>query len=456
MDYKKAADSIVSLVGGEANIQDATNCMTRLRFMLKDNNLINMEQLKKTDGVIGAQIKSGQLQIIIGPEVKSIFEALPKGVREKEEASARPVDENIFNRMLSTFAGFFYPLIIVLGGAGIIKGFLALAANMGWIGMESDVYTVLTIISDGAFTFMPFFLAVTVAERIKVNKYLSLALAGMLLAPQLLAGAAEGAASLSFFGLPIPQFSYTSSVIPIILGVILLKYVFGFFSKYIPKSLELLVTSALSLIIAGVIMLVVLAPLGMYIGNYLSAFFVWFYDVAGPFASAILAGVFPFLVITGMAYAFFPVVFANMGALGYDFIQLPIMIFANVNMGIAALAVAIKTKDKKLRSLAAGSGLTAILGITEPAMYAVNLRYKRPFFCVLAGNVVAGALSGILGVKMFGVAGGGILAFPAFSGVDFPSNLMNATICLVVGAITTFVLTYLFTPRAILAEERGQ
>lgn len=450
MNYKEIADKILSCVGGEENVIDAANCMTRLRFTLKDNNLIKMDEINAVDGIVGVQIKSGQLQVIIGPEVGEVFKELPESVRAKEVQVDVKAEGNIFSRAISTFSAFFFPLVIVMGGAGIVKALVSIAVNFQWLSVESDVYAVFNIISDGVFYFLPFFLAYTVAKRIKTNEVLALALAAMLMYPTLINGAAAGGGALSFFGLPIPMFSYSSSVVPIILGVFALKYVFLFFSKFIPKSLELIVTSALSLVVVGILMLIVLAPLGTYIGTYVTSFFTWLFDVAGPLASMLLCAVFPLLVITGMAYSFFPVVFLNMATYGYDFINLPIMIFANINQGIAALAVALKTKNMKLRSLGVSSGVTAILGITEPAMYSVNLRYKRPFYCIIAGNALAGLLSGIFKVKMFAVAGSGALAIPAFSSVEYPQNFMYAMISLFAGMILTFVLTWIFTPKDML------
>ena len=455
MSYTILAKTILELAGGIENINDATHCMTRLRFSLVNDEKAKIDEIKKIDGVIGAQFKSKELQVIIGPHVTDVYKEFPDSIKEKEETEtdSEKKDGNIFSRALSTFAGFFYPLIIALGGAGIVKGILALVVNMGWLSDTADAYTILNLIADGIFYFMPFFLAISVAERIKTNKYMALCLAGMLMAPTLINGSAEAGTSLSFFGLPVPLVSYASSIIPIILGVILLKYVFDFLGKFIPKSLEVIVTSALTLLIVGVLLLVVLAPLGHYAGNLLSSFFLWLYDVAGPVASTLMGVVFPFLIITGMAYSFFPLTFANLGALGYDFIIWPIMIFANVNQGAASLAVGLKTKNKKIRSLATSSGVTAILGITEPAMYSINLRYKRPFYCVIVGNALAGLLCGLLQVKMFAYAGGGIFAVPAFGSIDYAANFRNAIICLVAGAALTFVLTYIITPNKLLNEE---
>lgn len=448
MDNKVLAEIILKAVGGTDNVKGLAHCMTRLRFTLIDNSLVNQDDLKKTEGIAGVQIKAGQLQVIIGPHVDKVYAEFPI-FEEAEESKEEPKSGKI-GMLINTFSSFFIPVAIGIGGAGLIKGLLALTATMGWIGVESDVYTVLNLISDGVFYFLPFLLAVSVAKKIGVNEYLSLALATMLMSPTLIEGAATGVESLSFFGIPIPMISYSSSVLPIILGVIALKYVFNFLSKFIPKSMELIITSALSLLIVGILMLSVLAPLGTYVGNYVTIFFVWLFEVAGPFAGMLMCGVFPLLVITGMAYSAFPVVFSNFETLGYDFVFMPFMIYANINQGVASLAVGLRTRNSKVRSLALSSGVTAILGITEPAMYSVNLRFKRPFYCIIVGNAVAGLASALLGVKMFGMAGGGITAVPAFSSVDYAGNMGKALISLGLGIVVTFILTFIFTPKEML------
>lgn len=451
MDYKATANEILELVGGAENVNELTHCITRLRFILVKKELAEIEKLEAVNGVLGAQFKSGQLQVIIGPDVDRVFNEFPKslmiGENKKEEK-----EENLFNRTISTFSGFFYPLVMAMGGAGIIKGFLALAVNYSWVSQTSDVYVVLNLLSDCLFYFLPFFLAVSVAQKLKVNVYMALTMAAMLMYPTLINGAAEKADALRFFGLTIPQYSYASTVIPIILSVICLKYVFQFLSKFIPKSLEMVATSALTLIITGIITLVILAPMGIYIGNYVSSFFSWLYRVAGPLASIVTAATFPLTIITGMAYSFMPITFMNLATQGFDFFRLPYMVLSNINQSAATLAVALKTGDARVRATALSAGFTALLGITEPAMYSVNLRYKRPFYFAMAGNALGGLLGGLFNLKMFGAAGGGIFAIPAYGSIDYPNNFLHAMICMAAGVALTFTLTFVFTPKSSLTE----
>ena len=246
MNPKDLAAKIIPLIGGEDNINDVSNCMTRLRFRLADNSNADLDGIKALEGIVAVQVKNGQLQIIIGPEVSDVFAALPDSIKEKQVAAKAEDDEtNKFSKLSSTFSGFFYPLVPAISGAGIIKCLVAFAVQFGWMNAAGDVYAILNIISDGVFYFFPFFLAVSVAERLKVNKFMSLALAALLLYPTIVNGSAAGTQSLIFLGLPVPMISYTTSVIPIILSVICLKYVWMLFSKFVPKSLELIITTGL-------------------------------------------------------------------------------------------------------------------------------------------------------------------------------------------------------------------
>jgi PTS system beta-glucosides-specific IIC component len=352
------------------------------------------------------------------------------------------------------FNGFFFPIVLALAGAGTIKGILAILTSTNAMTAEDSAYKVINMLGDGIFYFLPFFLAVSVAEKIKANKYLALILASGLMYPTMIEGAAAiqdgGDTGLSLFGLPIPFVAYSTSVVPIILSVILLKYVYNFLDKYIPKALEYIVTSVLSILITGIIMYVALAPLGNYLGAALAEFSVWFFSVAGPIAPMLLAGLFPLLVMTGMTFALIPIILTNLTVLGYDTFVLPYMVICNVNMGVAALAVALKTKQPKIHTLGIGTGITAILGITEPAMYGVALAYKRPFVAVMIANAIGGFWCGIFQVKMYALLGSGINTAVGYLAPDSMDNFYFGISGIAIGAVASFVLTWILTPRSVL------
>lgn len=455
MDYKKMAEEIVEKLGGESNIINAAHCVTRLRINLRNKDMVNLDNLKRINGVVGTQYKNEQLQIIIGPQVTEVFKALPTSIEKESAMVADDKDKgSIIDRAISTFSAFFFPISMVLGGAGLIKGILSLLVNYAGLAETAETYVVFNMIADGLFYFLPFFLAVTIAKKLNVNTYMAMAMAALLMYPTLIEGAASGTEPLRLFGMiSVPQISYATSVIPIIFSVITMKYVFNFLDRIIPKSLQLIVTSALALVVTGILTVTIYGPLGTYAGNVLSNVISSFYTVAGPLASTLMGFLMVFLTITGMGYSFYPVVFFNLATFGFDFLMIPIIVFTNINQGVASLAVGLKTRSGKIRALALSTGLTAIMGITEPAMYSINLRFKKPFYCTVIANTVVGLLAGLFKVKTFALAGGGITGIAGFPSVEYPQNFLCAMICLLAGVVLTFVLTYIFTPADILVDE---
>ncbi|MDR2538258.1 MAG: PTS transporter subunit EIIC [Bifidobacteriaceae bacterium] len=470
MDFKKAASEILEYTGGESNVKEAVNCMTRLRMEVVDLEKVDLSKLELIDGVITAQIRNGQVQVIIGPDVYEVLKEFPDSISQSiegvTEISEDEVQESTSDSTgkfkpvdfaIRTFSGFFFPVILALGGAGTLKGILAICTSAGWVTPENPTYEVLNTLGDSVFYFLPMFLAVTAAERLRTNKFLALILAGALMYPTIINGAAQvaegGPSALDIFGIPVPLLSYSSSVFPIILSVISLKFVYDFLDKFVPKALEYVVTSTVSVFVVGVVMFTVLAPLGNYIGIGLTEAFSWLYSVAGPIASMVLAGVFPILVMTGMAHALIPVMLNNIANLGYDFFLLPFMITCNINMGVAALAIALKTKKSKMRALGVSTGLTSILGISEPAMYGVTLRYRMSFVAVMIANAVVGFCCGIFGVKGYQLVGSSAFHFVTWIGPEGLTNLYFAIATIAIGAVVTFVLTWILTSKKALEEE---
>lgn len=452
VNREKSLNEILDIIGGKGNIVAATHCITRLRLTLKNKENIDLDKLKAVNGVIKVQFSGEQLQIILGTDVGKYYEDLMKitGGTIKNTSNAAPNSgekESLMTRIMGMISGIFIPISVAIGAAGIIKGLLALCNVFGWLSIESDVYIILNMISDATFYFLPILLGFSVARKIGTNEYLGASLGALLVYPTLTNGAAAGLPSLSFFGIAVPYVSYASSVLPIVLGVFALKYIYNGLKKIIPSALEIVFTGGLAFLLTALLTLIVLAPVGSYLGVYISDFFVWLYGWAGPFASMLMGAAFAPLVMTGFVYGIFPVVFQNLGVLGYDYIVLPMMIYSNVNQGVAALAASIKLKDANTKSAAIGAGLTGLLGITEPAMYTVNLIYKKPFYTALIGSGCAGLLSGLLNVKMFSLAGSGLTAIPGFASNDYASNVVNAIICLVVGIVVTFALTFILTKK---------
>ncbi|WP_273802965.1 beta-glucoside-specific PTS transporter subunit IIABC [Providencia rettgeri] len=443
MESKQVAEQIIALIGGQKNISQHWHCITRLRFNLHNNELVNVDELRNIPWVLGVNFQGNQLQVILGSHVTHVFTELHKLVEpststeslDDQQGSNTEPKQNFINTFFDFLSGIFTPILPAIIGTGLLKGLLALFDMSGFIQAGSSEYRILYTISDSAFYFLPILLAFSVAKKFKTNEYIAVTLAFILVYPMF-----QNEPALSFFGINIPNITYNFTVIPIILGVWLLSYINRWVEKIIPASVKIIFVPLLVLIITSLITLSLLAPLGYYVGEYLQQTFSYLFDVAGPIAGLIMGGCLSLLVITGMHYAFFPATFSNFKTLGYDFVLLPISLSSNLAQAGATLAVAIKTKNTKLKSIAYSSSLSAVFGITEPAIYGVTMRLKKPFYAALVGGAIGGGIIGTFAVKAFAFSIPGITALPTY--VEAGTNNF-LYICLAIAASfsTAFIIT---------------
>lgn len=442
MNYQTIAKEILTHVGGEENIELMDYCATRLRLRLREMNNVDRNRLEKTKGVLGVNYSGNRVQIIIGSDVANVYKAFTSMVNlEKNRTPAEGGGEKSkLSVILDTIAGVFTPILPGITGAGMIKALLALFTAFNWISPETQTYYVLDTIADAAFYFIPVLLAYTAANRFKTNPYLAVALAGVLLHPNFTALINEGQTTIGFLGVPIRLASYGSSVIPIILGVWFMSYVERFADRVSPKVVKFFLKPLITLLIVAPVTLIILGPIGTIIGDYVAEGTVFLNDRVSFLIPTLMGAFSPLLVMFGMHYSLFPVALSAFAALGYEAILLPGMLAANIAQGAAALAVSIKAKDQEVKSLGRSAGLTALMGITEPAMYGINLRYKRPFLAVMIGGGVAGIFAGITKVKSYGFASPGLASLPIFIGDTFIYSLITIGISFAL----TFVLTWFF------------
>lgn len=442
MDYNHLSKTILKNVGGEENILDVYHCITRLRFHLKDSSKVNEKEITDSEGIAGAQFKGSEFQVIIGNDVKNVYENFVSHMKDfgRQDGEVSTEKTNIMTKLMDTLAGVFVPVLPAITAAGMVKSVLALLLAVRAISSESDIYQLFNILSDAAFYFLPFLLAVTSARKFKTNEFLALTVAGSLMYPTIMTGAADGG-GLHVFGLTIPFINYAASIIPIVLSVWLLSKVYRFIDKRTPETVRLLIAPMLSLFIIVPISLGLLAPLGNYAGYYLAGFLTWIFAVSGPVAGLILGATIPLIVMTGMHYVVNPIVLQNLNQLGYDFIA-PLFFLCNIAQAGATLAVFTKAKDKKLKSLALSTGISAIFGITEPAMYGVNIREKRPFFASLIAGGIGGFVATMFGVKVYAFVMPGITGIPAYitQGGD-NRNIVVILLSLLITFASSFGLT---------------
>ncbi|MFB7320981.1 beta-glucoside-specific PTS transporter subunit IIABC [Bacillus safensis] len=458
MGNKELAQEIIKLMGGTGNISQSWHCITRLRFNINDEKQVKVDELKTVDGVLGAQFQSGQFQVIIGAKVAEVYEEIDHLIGESSNDSTSAKNTSKMNPIEVVFdviSGIFTPILPAIVGSGLIKGIMALFVSLGWLTEKSSTYAVLQIFSNAVFYFLPFLIAYSAAKKFKTRESLAMALAGILLYPTMVEGAVKGADPLSFLGLSIPLYNYTSSVLPIILGVLLLSFVDKWMTKVIPKSLSIVFTPVLSLMITAPLTLAFIAPVGNVFGQYLEIFFTSLFHFAGPIAGLLMGGLMPLIVLTGMHYAFFPSTFASFEKVGYDVMLLPMNFIANMAQAGAVLGVIIRTKRVETRSLALSTLLPSFFGITEPAIYGVTLRLKKPFYASLIGGAVGGCFYGLFSVKTTAFSIPGITSLPTYI-MKGTNNFQLALIGIALSFLVSLLATMFLGFKEPATKDEGQ
>lgn len=446
MDYKQLSTDIIKNVGGRENVLSLTHCATRLRFNLKDDSKASTEILKNTKGVIGVVNKGGQYQVIIGSDVANVYAEINK-IASFDNDSSNDVkdDKGPVVKVLDTIAGIFTPIIPAITGAGMLKAVMALLVTFKIIGTDSQVYAVLNFMADAAFYFLPFLIANSAAKKFKCNAYMAMSIAAVILHPNfinMVNAAKKSGEGIYFIGLPITLASYSSSVIPIILGVWFMSFIEPIADKVSPKPVKFFTKPLLTLLVAGLVTLIVLGPIGIICGNGISAAIAFLNTYARWLVPLIVGTFSPLLVMTGMHYGLIPIGINNLATAGFDTVVGPGMLGSNIAQGGASLAVAVKTKNSELKQLATSAGITAVCGITEPAMYGVTLKLKRPLIGVMIGGGVSGLFLGLTGVGRYTSGSPGLLALPGYIGTDGFRNIMFACIGAAIAFVVSFIVTY--------------
>ncbi|MEQ9879458.1 beta-glucoside-specific PTS transporter subunit IIABC [Pectobacterium aroidearum] len=448
MDYKETASRIIEHLGGSSNIISLFHCITRLRFYLKDVNKVDRQALENLDGVMGINLSGDQFQVIIGGKVaqvcQAIFDDVPHAKRdsgtETEDNSETAKRRNPISALFEIISGIFSPIIPAIAGAGVLKGLLSLVISFGWVANTNQTYLILSAIGDGVFYFIPIVLAFSAGQKFGANPFVSVALAATLFHPTITTLLKSGQ-PVEFLGFGVSPVSYASSVIPIVISVWLLSYVERFISKYMPSALRMMFVPLLSLLIVAPIMLILIGPAGIFIGNSLSGGIIWLVENMGPLAGVIVGGTLSLMIITGMHYVLVPIIINNISRLGYDPFKI-IMYVANFGQAGAAFGVFLRSRNKKIKSLALSTSFSALMGVTEPAMYGINIRFKRPFAAALLGGACGGGFALALGVKTYAYALSGIPGLPALVGPTFGWALVSLAISFTVATVITYLIGF--------------
>lgn len=443
-DYSKSANTLVQAMGGKDNITRVFHCMTRLRFYVKDKNKIDEARIKKLPEISGVNWHQDQFQVIAGNEVNEMYAELVKmGVpNDDTDSSVQSAQKKgIGSAIIDSITGCMTPMIPALTAAGMIKVVLTLLTTFNLVSDTSSTYQVISFIGDAAFYFMPFLIAANAAKVFNVNQSLALIIAGVFLHPNFTA-MIESGDPITFFSIPVTPTTYSYSVIPVILMVWIMSYIVKLVDRITPRIVKLILHPTLVILISAPIAIIVVGPLGGIIGDGLAVAIDFLSAKLGFIIVGILSAAFPFVVMTGMHHALTPIGL-NAVATGGDTLIFVSQVCSNVAQGGASLAVAVKSKDKNMKQLASASGISALMGITEPALYGVTLKLKRPVVAAAIAAGIGGIVGGLLQVTLY-IAQNCLLAIPAFIGEKGMMNFFYGLLMIAVSFAGSFILTIVF------------
>ncbi|WP_078431404.1 beta-glucoside-specific PTS transporter subunit IIABC [Metabacillus halosaccharovorans] len=458
MKYEQLAKDIILNVGGKENVSSVVHCITRLRFKLKDESKANTEVLKNMDDVVTVMKSGGQYQVVIGNHVPDVYKAVldVSGLQAQS-----PVDDDGEKQKASfidIISSIFTPVLGVLAATGMIKGFNALFIAMGWLESTSGTYQILNAIGDSLFYFFPIFLGYTAIKKFGGSPFIGMAIGGSLVYPTLsgltageplytlFAGTMfESPIYITFLGVPVILMSYASSVIPIILSAYFAAVVEKRLRKMIPDVVKAFLVPLFTLLIVVPLTFIIIGPLSTWAGNLLGMATLFIYNLSPIIAGVFVGGLWQVMVIFGLHWGLVPIAINNISTMGADPILATTLAASFAQIG-AVLAVYVKTKQQKLKTLSIPAFISGIFGVTEPAIYGITLPLKKPFIisCIAAG--IGGGIIGAVGTNLYMIGGLGIFVIPAMisptEGVTFA--LWGALISFVIAFALGFVLTYLF------------
>lgn len=448
MDYQKIATDILNHVGGSDNVEDVVHCFTRLRFTLKDDSKADTDYINQIEGVISVVNSGGQYQVVLGSKVEKVFDALKPQVTSTPKNTESSNGGSLGNRILSSVSAIFTPMIPAIAASGLLKGILAIvkfyATAQGFDVTTNQTYIFLNGTSDVIFYFMPIILAYASSKVFKVNEYIAMVLGGTMCYPAIVA-LMSGEASVALFGLTITKASYTSSVIPILIGVFILSYVERFLKRWIPDVLKIILVPSLSLLIMVPATYMLFGPIGIYIGEVIIRVYQWLLSLSPILTGAFLGGLWGVLVIFGAHRALLPIGINDVAQYGRQNL-LAFAGAANFAQGGAALGVFLKTKNKEMKTVAMSACVSAsVAGITEPAIYGTNLKYKTPMLNAIVFGAIGGAIMGAGGAYGNAFANNGILTIPVYleaGTTAFIAYMIGIAVAFFGSAIGTYVIGF--------------
>lgn len=441
MNFKETAAQILTCVGGPENIKTHTHCMTRLRLVLADKSKVDETALKAVPGVKGVVDQAGQYQIVIGPSVEQLYnEMLPMmpavGAKApvNENLDEESKKESIISRVFAFISGCITPSLPVLIGSGLISAILALCSNFGIMDKEGSTYILLNALAGAAYSYLPVLVAFAAARRLRTNEYVA---AFITLA--LCSGAVSGVEGLTIFGLPVTTVKYTSNIVPALLMVPVMAQLDKLILKYTPDAVKSILRPFILAMVMFPLTLVVLGPIGTIIGSALANFCVWLTSFGG-LSMAVLSALHPLLVMVGMHTIITPLIVNEITAVGSSLLFSKALA-ANLAIAGAALAVGVKAKNAENKQAGISTGITALLSVTEPALYGCLIRLKKPLVSAIIASAITGIFIGIFDIRAYATASCSFLTLPIFMGGPM-SNFYLAVAAAVIATVLGFVITW--------------
>ncbi len=440
MNFKEMAPKIVTCIGGKENVSAHTHCMTRLRFVLIDDTKVNEEELKKIDGVKGVVKQGGMFQVIIGPSVEQLYAEVAPLLPDSEtkEVVKENVDgkkESPINRAFAFISGCITPTLPVLIGSGLISAILALLTNFSVLSKESSTYILLNALANAAYSYLPVMVAYAGARRLKTNEYVA---AFIMLA--LCSASVTGVEGLSIFGINLMTVKYTSNIVPALLMVPVMSLLDKVLVQYLPDAVKSILRPFILSVVMFPLTLIVLGPIGTIVGTALANFCVWITSFGG-LSMAVLSALHPLLVMVGMHTIITPLIVNEISTVGSSLLFSKALA-ANLAIAGSALAVGVKAKKKENKEVGLSTGITALLSVTEPALYGVLIRLKKPLISAIIASAITGVFIGIFDIRAYATASCSLLTLPIFMGGEM-SNFYLACAAAVIAVVLGFVITWL-------------
>lgn len=454
-DNKKIAEDVLAAVGGKENVSSVTHCMTRLRFNLKDAGIPNEEEVKALKGVLGVVQTGGQYQIIIGQNVPKVYDEICRmGGFEAQGAIQENIDapkekltpKKVGSAIMNYLSGSMTPLIPVMVAAAMFKTLMVLLGPdmLKLFTAESDAYLVFDFLYDAFYYFIPIFIGASAAKKLGINEFLGMFMGAILVVPDFVAlvGAQE---SVWVYGLfPAAVNSYGNSLIPVLLTVAVMAPVYRFFKKVVPDALSAIFTPFLTAFVMVPLSFCILSPIGNIVGGWLGDFLLAFGNYGGFIAVALVAGAWEFVVMTGMHAPLLMFAIANLASAGCDSAIMPAGNCATWAAFGLALGAFLRLKDKEEKSLSLGYFVAGILGgVTEPALYGIGFKYKRPFIALFLGGFLGGLYAGLTHIAVYVFGATNFLSLTAYV-AGGTANLVNGVIASLISMFATAAITFFF------------